>query len=1125
VDNLNDKKLYLGSRNICVEGKYNCQESNVRIKKKMFKLFSNNNFVIITSNDATEPTEWRLYIVQNWENLTKNNSIILVLAGVHGYKDGRLGDVDKGLLQDNEGQISFLKRKFEDDMKERNIKIVLEDVGQYMDHAQLDSDNMIDAVKRHNPTVIILAFSWTSNSDLLTILRSAGIYKTLFVKKFGYDLDRALSTFENVNLNFNLLLKELKFESFESALSTLSGIELNILLMVLYQICSDAKLKKDIDEISELPQTSFKSLQDNFKNLQDVVSYANAIKTSGVVEEAKGLVIVVGNSGIGKSSFIRTLEAFCQNDTQIPKSILTGEKQNRKYIETKVLEMVENVELNSSISQKIDITKHPKSSKVNLVKFVQTNEPKKTVQNFAITFYDFGGHREYFICNSLFMKENGVFVVCFDRSKITLDLYFPMVGTYLELISECCKDPTYILMATKDDSPAMENGKVLHQLMATKVDSPASENEKVLYQILETATDHVCSISARSEEDRKITLVNDIFKTSSDKVTKQMLEEFSSNIYSLFQNEAIMDITLRTFPLSWKSLITAIKSKGRVSVKYVQEEYEKKYKVEKNINVQTETIDFINNIEKAINNDIFWLDKDALKLTKNLVDEASQTTKSIMKQEDHQVTEDEIETSHLSENRNKQPKHEIVNQVDFIQQKIGGNMEMSTIERKGSDEVKLILSLFSSLGEILWFKVIDALQDVIIPRPREFIDSIRQIIRHDMKSAFQDIGIGKIKEFRKLNEKGFISEECFVQLCAKTKTFSKEEIWHLLINLRLASHVNEIPPSLYIPSLIDEKNKDFIMEELDGFQRDKSALGFQYLFTRTKKVANLYGEILSSLASKKFVYEEKSQVISFEKAFSEKIEYRRLGVVSGLKGSLEWTIGNRTTPARYDFLLLEYDTDYLADETGFKFAQHKGIRVYLRPEEEHLDTETFNPITLFDDIVKEVINKYNDKKSIERWLVCDTCSMEKQEGYFDDLDVNFRSINDMQKCTNGHQLKQKHKTINPPEQFSLEGFLRDGIENIPKKSFKEVLQQIKAGNVKEGEQIWIYRDASTTCCNPVAVVMKYAHVVVYIGKHPTRDGIYEVVHVHKNTGCCPGILMGKIDRVDIETVIKPKDQG
>ena len=86
----------------------------------------------------------------------------------------------------------------------------------------------------------------------------------------------------------------------------------------------------------------------------------------------------------------------------------------------------------------------------------------------------------------------------------------------------------------------------------------------------------------------------------------------------------------------------------------------------------------------------------------------------------------------------------------------------------------------------------------------------------------------------------------------------------------------------------------------------------------------LYQEIVSRLKSKKDVYVGKKQVISFQREYSQKIENRSLGVVAGLRGSLNWTINNRPTPAEYDFLILEYDSNHDTDnksDTSFQFAQ------------------------------------------------------------------------------------------------------------------------------------------------------------------------------------------------------------
>ena len=76
--------------------------------------------------------------------------------------------------------------------------------------------------------------------------------------------------------------------------------------------------------------------------------------------------------------------------------------------------------------------------------------------------------------------------------------------------------------------------------------------------------------------------------------------------------------------------------------------------------------------------------------------------------------------------------------------------------------------------------------------------------------------------------------------------------------------------------------------------------------------------------------------------------------------------------------------------------------------------------------------------------------------------------------------------------------------------------------MKVGDQLWIYRDRRTNPCNPVAVIMPYAHVAVYVG---VERGEKKVVHVERASICLNGIITATIKKVDLNRVIKPGDQG
>ena len=95
----------------------------------MEKVFSAEKKVIITSNDQVDALQWRTYILKNWENLMQQKDTkVLVLAGIHGEKDGELGNQDIDLLDDYRRQIKYLmgkrvKKEIQQDIKDYNISV------------------------------------------------------------------------------------------------------------------------------------------------------------------------------------------------------------------------------------------------------------------------------------------------------------------------------------------------------------------------------------------------------------------------------------------------------------------------------------------------------------------------------------------------------------------------------------------------------------------------------------------------------------------------------------------------------------------------------------------------------------------------------------------------------------------------------------------------------------------------------------------------------------------------------------------------------------------------------------------------------------------------------------------
>lgn len=170
------------------------------------------------------------------------------------------------------------------------------------------------------------------------------------------------------------------------------------------------------------------------------------------------------------------------------------------------------------------------------------------------------------------------------------------------------------------------------------------------------------------------------------------------------------------------------------------------------------------------------------------------------------------------------------------------------------------------------------------------------------------------------------------------------------------------------------------------------------------------------------------------------------------------------------------------------------------------------------------------EEMMERFLICPTCLCNGRERYFGTskraLGEDFEILNDMDQCASlvpeegtvpkRHSIKDtRHFMLKevPKKYFYLDAFLKDGIERIEKRSFKELRPSLRVG-----DQVWIYRDKRANCAS---CIMPYAHVTIYV-RDQDQD---KVVHVAKKGGCCPGIMMGTIKKVPIEDVIKEHDLG
>ena len=307
---------------------------------------------------------------------------------------------------------------------------------------------------------------------------------------------------------------------------------------------------------------------DDFKSWDNVYLYVDAIVTSGSSEEAKGSVFVLGNTSVGKSSLVGTLREYCKDTTKIPQPVLTGTDEHKDRLKTRVLDLVDNVQLQQKAYPKLKVRKGKVGiiTEADVTRDDQVPEPQERIlENIKTSFVDFGGHSEYASCSPIFIKELGVFLICFPLSRLgtesTLDdEYFPCIGTFLQLVSENCEKPIFLLVATKAD----------------QVDGSSISDR--LSDVFTTAKEHLEEIAKKSEN-RTPFIFDRIFRTSLDLNTQDMLkpvlDDIMSNLVAVFGHSDLMDVKLRPVPKSWRKTMDFWKENHQqVSLEVAAAEYQ-----------------------------------------------------------------------------------------------------------------------------------------------------------------------------------------------------------------------------------------------------------------------------------------------------------------------------------------------------------------------------------------------------------------------------------------------------------------------------------------------------------------------------------------------------------------------
>ena len=308
------------------------------------------------------------------------------------------------------------------------------------------------------------------------------------------------------------------------------------------EVAGDDRLKGLRDEIQN--RTSLRL--GDFTSSDDVFSYVDAILSSGSSEEARGSVYVLGGTESGKTSLCKTLRKYCKNDKKEPVPILE-EKDQR----TRVLDFVKEVQLRQKTTRTVKVSEDSKTIVEDVDTSSAAGDGEETAEPILTTFVDFAGHQEYVSCSSIFLKEKGIFLICFPKSKFTDSdestfekAFFPKIGTYLELALEKCVEPMFFLVATKADE---------------------ARGSFDCQKILDKAKSHLKSIAGEKQPWIFDKVFETALKGQKGEDLQAKLDDLRDMLVSVFRGKELMAVKRMAVPRSWRNMMDRWKQPGQIT--------------------------------------------------------------------------------------------------------------------------------------------------------------------------------------------------------------------------------------------------------------------------------------------------------------------------------------------------------------------------------------------------------------------------------------------------------------------------------------------------------------------------------------------------------------------------------
>ena len=913
------------------------------------------------------------------------------------------------------------------------------------------------------------------------------------------EADALLQSSDNAKLS--TLCKEIFGETSHSKMfSNLVGNQRKFCLMVLGQLFP--KLLPKIE-------TNFKINLESFTSTNAVLHYFDALIKSGVTENVdRGVVFVVGNTKVGKTSFVNTLSKFLGDPEKEPEPVLADDKN--ALLETKVLEYYDQIKFQHK--KKLSLCLSTDKNKVGLINFKEDDmmeEENKEATPLNIKLVDMGGHQEYYASSTLFISTSGVFLICFDSHLLGLaneknrvqDFYYGSVGTYIDLI---CHTTARARLRPKI------------ALVATKVELLPNKDELV-ESILDLTKEHLSSISS----DNQVFLVNKVLKTSSAKVTREDLTDFQLKLATLCSSEVLKGESDEARPESWQMLLTFLHEHSTCTLdeviqkwKELKDSFDIPGEQKSPINISETDLDMLTKFKALLEAKSETLENAEIphhpvpahySVPIPMPDSVPSTSLDKPESQEHEPVTPQATPFTAGATSVLEPlSGEEINLMPLTEQE-------STVESSGEPmkkEVSTILSYLTEIGEILWFK---QKPELVICKPMDFIQSLRNIITHNLAKSCS--GVKFLQTKSDLETKGVLSFEDFKAIYA-SNDFPAKEMWDLIVQLGLGFLLKE--EVMIIPSLVSDNKGEMIANEEKEFGNCDETLCLNYHLDRNESTVNVYFELLNVLA-KCFFWDNRGGDLRF--TFGQKVENKRLGLVNGASGNLRWLTTDVKRSEVFDFLILEHEAN--ENNISAPFATTKEIRIHLRPRKK----KTKHVFEIF----QKLDNKFTEAfpmDQAQRSLSCKKCQKEGQNGIFF-LDPSLKVKSNARFCCSGHSIpddiewmmEMSGKAKTP---FKLKNLMKQDKEKLGLEPFGEskIKEEMESGTLKQGAQIWIYHDKHTDRWNPIARWNPYSHCVVYVGE---TNKVHEVVHVYKAWSRVfrLGLIKGTIKRMDVNEAIKP----